>query len=556
VTLFSVPPVDEDPWPSLGGAVCDLIEERAVFGPGSLKGEPAVLDDEKRLIIWRAYEVFPKGHPLEGRRRWRRVAVSLPKGSAKTEILGWIAFAELHPDGPVRFDGWDASGQPVGRPVRDPYIPLVGVTEEATEELAYGVLYVVCSEGEDADLFDIGLDRILRLGPNGKRDGIAAALAAAPNARDGARTTFQGFDETHRLVLPNYLKAHQTMLANLTKRPLDDPWHMEVTTAGELGQGSIGEKTHREAEGIAAGTYTDPDLLYHHREADEKFVVVDEKGKVAPIEIRVAAVADARAGVGEYAPGQFREIAKQWERPGADLAYLARVWLNRWGKGQHQAFNPLLWQAGRAASEEAGLALRPEELVVVGFDGSRFRDSTAIVVCDVETGVIDLAAVWERPLDVPAGTEWEVPEGEVVQAMARVFDTYQVWKAYCDPPYWTEVVGAWAARWPDQVEEWWTNRFAAVGHANREFAEALADKTMRPGNGPLADTLERHVAAAGREPLQMWLPDGTQLYRLGKQHPDRKIDATVAAVLAWQARLEAIRQGAKKKRRSAPQRWR
>jgi hypothetical protein len=52
------------------------------------------------------------------------------------------------------------------------------------------------------------------------------------------------------------------------------------------------------------------------------------------------------------------------------------------------------------------------------------------------------------------------------------------------------------------------------------------------------------------------MPDGRQLYRLQKQHPDRKIDAAVAATLAWQARLEAIRKGAKKKVRRAPARIR
>jgi hypothetical protein len=174
----------EEPWPSLGGPICDLIEERAVFGPGSLKGQPARLDDEKRAAIWKAYEVYPRGHEYEGRRRFRRVRISWRKGTAKTEFGGWLCFAELHPDGPVRFDGWDASGNPVGRPVRDPYIPMLAYTEEQVMELAYGVLYTVCTEGPDADLFDSGLDRIIRLGDTGRADGKAVPLANSPNSRD------------------------------------------------------------------------------------------------------------------------------------------------------------------------------------------------------------------------------------------------------------------------------------------------------------------------------------------------------------------------------------
>ncbi len=36
--------------------------------------------------------------------------------------------------------------------------------------------------------------------------------------------------------------------------------------------------------------------------------------------------------MGEFGPGQFESIAKQWDRPKADKAYLERVWLNRWRK--------------------------------------------------------------------------------------------------------------------------------------------------------------------------------------------------------------------------------
>jgi hypothetical protein len=71
-----------------------------VFGPGDLRGQPAKLDDEKRGLIYRMYEVFPKGHAQAGRRRFKRVAVSLRKGSAKTELAAWIAICELHPGRP------------------------------------------------------------------------------------------------------------------------------------------------------------------------------------------------------------------------------------------------------------------------------------------------------------------------------------------------------------------------------------------------------------------------------------------------------------------------
>lgn len=54
-----------------------------MYGPGSLQGEPYVIDPEFRAFIYRAYELFPKGHPWEGRRRFKRVGLSVRKGLAK-----------------------------------------------------------------------------------------------------------------------------------------------------------------------------------------------------------------------------------------------------------------------------------------------------------------------------------------------------------------------------------------------------------------------------------------------------------------------------------------
>src|SRR5690554_5600210 len=124
MAVLMVPPIEDgEHWPSLGGQVCDWIEDNLVFGPGDLRGEPAMLDDEKRALIWRMYEVYPPEHPQAGRRRFKRVALVLPKGTAKTELGAWIAATELHPSAPVRTIGWDDDGEPIGGPVTDPYIP-------------------------------------------------------------------------------------------------------------------------------------------------------------------------------------------------------------------------------------------------------------------------------------------------------------------------------------------------------------------------------------------------------------------------------------------------
>ena len=531
-----VPAMDVEPWPTLGPQLVQFIEERSIFGPGSLKGQPYVCDQDFKALLYRAYEVYPRGHRLAGRRRFKRVGYSIRKGCSKTEKLAQVCLAELHPEAPVRCDGFDSRGNPVGRPVRDPYIPILSVTVEQVEELAYGALFVMVTEGPDADLFDANLDRIVRLDGWGRADGKAVALANNPGARDGARTTFQGFDEPHRLYLPRAVEAHETMVANLEKRVLEDPWGMYVGTAGELGQGSVAEGLHAEAEQIARGEITEPALCYVHRDASPGW-------DLRKLDQRVEAIREASGSIPEYGPGQFESIARQWDRPQADRDYLERVWLNRWVKSGQQAFDVKRWRS-LSADPVVG---RP--FVTVGFDGARFRDSTGIVVTDIPSGVQRLWALWEKPvdLDLDLARRWEVPESEVMQAFADVFAQCVVWKVYGDPPYWTEPLARLAGQHPDQVEEWWTNNVRRMAWAVREYQEAIRSGEVRheQGRAPeLEEAFERHVGNAGRNLVNHFTDQGEQLVTLRKIHPDRKFDAAMAAVLSWKARNDAVAAGA------------
>jgi hypothetical protein len=113
-----LPAPDAEPWPTLGPDVCAFIENNLCHGPGDLLGEVVELNDEQRGWIYRMYEVVPEKlerrkhrvivnepNPDAGKRRFQRCALSLRKGSSKTEFAAWIAAAELHPDGPVRCAG-------------------------------------------------------------------------------------------------------------------------------------------------------------------------------------------------------------------------------------------------------------------------------------------------------------------------------------------------------------------------------------------------------------------------------------------------------------------
>lgn len=523
MTVLMVP-ADKEPYPSLGGQVVDFIESYLVHGPGDLRGEPVRLDAEKRALIWRMYEVYPKGHEQAGRRRFKRVALSLRKGTAKTELAAFIAAVELHPDGPVRCDGFDAKRQPVGVGVTDPYIPMVAYTEEQSDELAYGALRIILMYSEVSGDFDIGLERIMRIGGDGK----AVSLSTSPNARDGARTTFQVFDETHRFSLPSLKRAHRTMLANVPKRYLADAWSFEITTAPAPGEGSVAEDTMDYARQVRDGAINDSRLFFFHREASDKHDMATPEG------VR-SAVIEASGPAAEWS--DIDGICAQWLDPTADKTYLERVWLNRLVRSSERAFDVEQWDGLTRPDYE----IPAGALVVLGFDGARWHDSTALVVTEISTGFQQIAGLWERPALVD---NWEVPVDEVEAAVVGVFERYEVWRMYCDPPYWESAVAEWAGRWGDKrVLEWWTNRPKAMAYAIRSFANAIAAGDLGHDGD---ERLRRHVGNAVRKVLLLRDEEGNPLWTIYKERPDspHKIDAAMAAVLSWEARSDAIAAGA------------
>jgi hypothetical protein len=523
MSVLTVPALEVEPWPTLGPQICAFIEEYLVFGPGDLRGQPATLDPEKRALVYRAYEVFPQDHPQAGRRRFKRVAISLRKGSAKTEFAAWLAAVELHPEGPVRCDGFDAYGQPVGMGITDPYIPCVAYTEEQSDELVYGALRVILGESPLASDFDIGLERIMRKGGDGK----AVSLASSPDARDGARTTFQVADETHRWTLPRLKQAHRTMLANIPKRRLSDAWSLEITTAPAPGEGSVAEDTMDYARQVADGKIADSRLFFFHRQASDGHDLSTEAG------IR-AAVIEASGSVAEWS--DIDGICDQWNDPTADRTYLERVWLNRVVRSSERAFDAERWRELAAPDTEV-----PEgELITLGFDGSRFNDATALVATAVLSGYQWLLGLWEHPHGID---NWEVPEAEVEAAVADAFRRWDVWRLYADPPYWESTVAKWAGLYgAERVLEWWTNRTKAMAYAIKSYANAMATGELSHDGHP---AFQRHIGNACRRMLTLRDEAGVPLWTMYKERPDspHKIDAAMAGALSWEARCDALAAG-------------
>jgi len=523
--ILTVPKYEQRPRPTLGPLVCRFIEENLVHGPGDLRGQPAKLDDEKRMPIWRLYEVWPhkRTDPESGRRVFKRACIMLRKGSAKTEFAAWLALCEVHPDAPVRVMGWKG-GLPIGGGVTDAYVPLLANSEEQSGELCFGAVKAILEDCELGRDFDIGLERIVHKSGMGK----VLPVANAPGTADGARTTFQVFDETHRLLLPRHKEAHRTMLANVPKRRTADAWSLEITTAPCPGENSVAEDTLQYARQVQAGKVKAPALFFFYRYASDKHKLATEKGLLDAID-------EASGPVGEWS--DRKTIAAQFSDPTMDEAYNRRVWLNQIARASTRAFDVEQW----AKLHRKGYQVPAGAMITLGFDGARTFDSTALIGTEIKTGYQFQVALWERPWDAPEG--WEVPVAEVTAAVDDAFRRFKVWRLYADPPYWESQVAEWAGRHGEQsVVVWPTYRTRAMGQAVIAFAGAVeAGELSHDGNADFS----RHVGNAYRRTLHVRDDRGERLWTVQKERSDspNKIDELVAAILSWEARKDAIAAG-------------
>lgn len=524
--ILTVPQDDAAFYPTLGPQVCDFIEQNMVFGPGDLRGQPVRLDEEWLALIYRMYEVFPKGHPQAGRRRFKRAGLSLSKGRAKTERAAMVAICELHPEAPVRCVGWTAAGEPIGGPVTDPYIPLLAYTQEQSDELCYSAMRVImenCSLGDD---FDIGLERIIRKKGGGK----AEALSSNPNARDGARTTFAVLDETHRFVLPRQRQAATVMKTNIPKRKIADGWLLEVTTAPEPGAGSVAEATMEYALAVADGRVTDSSLFYFHQQSSDEHDLTTKDG-------RMAAITEASGSSAEWR--DLTAIAGLWDDPTEDVAYLERVYCNRLVKGATQAFDIVRWRELAQPREVPDGAL-----ITIGFDGAQFHDATGPVCTEVVSGYQWVAGLWECPIGGEQRTPpWQVPVEEVDAVVRALFKRFNVWRMYADPPYWQSWISNWIGEFgKERVIEWWTNRNRPMSAALESYETAMKAGTVTHGGDK---RFERHIGNARRRFLPQYDEQGKPLWVIQKERPDspHKIDLAMAGCLSWEARTDAIAAG-------------
>jgi hypothetical protein len=162
-------------------------------------------------------------------------------------------------------------------------------------------------------------------------------------------------------------------------------------------------------------------------------------------------------------------IANEFRDPAKSESDNRRYWLNQPATRADRLFDSL----AHKPLARPGRPVDPKSAIVLGFDGSENRDSTALVGWTIEDVPHRFTVgLWERPAGV-GYDDWHIPRSEVDAAVYRAFRDFDVRLMVCDPAY-----------WQSELEGW-----------DREFGEDRVLKTNTRDNRLMVDAVQRYQVA-------------------------------------------------------------
>jgi hypothetical protein len=209
-----------------------------------------------------------------------------------------------------------------------------------------------------------------------------------------------------------------------------------------------------------------------------------------------------------------------------------RMWLNQIVAEEDALYGPAEWDA--CLVEDA--LLQPGDEIVMGFDGGKTDDATALVAIRLSDQVAFLLGLWEKP-DGPSGDGWEVPRERVDSEVHEAFRLYNVKGFYADVALWESYISEWSSQYGEglavkamerQAIGWdMRSSMQRVTRAHERLMRSVFDKKLGH-DGDLA--MRRHVLNARRRTNNWGLSFGKE----SKDSP-RKVDIYAALMLAHEA---------------------
>lgn len=347
---------------------------------------------------------------------------------------------------------------------------------------------------------------------------IYRALSSEAFTKEGLNPSLVLFDELH--VQPD---RQLWDVMSLAMGAREEPLILAITTAGvrsdRTGQDSIAYKLYQHGVAIARKEIDDPSFFMAWWEplqgVKAKYDAVATWRQSNPGYNDLVGEADFLSVVRRAEENEFRiKRTNQWVASG-------RVWL------PHGT-----WDAISDAKRYPG---GPPDgaRVVIGLDGSKTQDSTAVIGVTVEdVPHVFVIGIWEKD---PYDPDWHVPRVEVKNAFREARHKWNVVENPWDPYLWQDA----AAELRDEglpIEDY-PQSAERMGKATQGFYERATNKTMTHDGNPV---LARHVRDAVPKPTNQGFS------RIVKESPDspRRIDGAVTTIFTLDRALWWLNQPA------------
>jgi phage terminase large subunit-like protein len=474
--LYRTPVPEADVARGDGEAVCEAIEALCTTTKdtfGAPAGEPMVLRPWQHSLVGDLYARRP-----DGRLRHRVELVGVPRKAGKSGLGAALGLERLI------FGGTGAEVYSCA-------------ADKEQARIVFGIARAMAEASEDvSELVNVYKDA-LEVPATGS---VYRCLSSEAFTKEGLNPSFVVFDEVH--AQPNRELWDVMSLAIGGRR---DPLLLGITTAGvrtdSTGADSLCFELYQYGLRVQSGEEQDATFyLCWYGAPDEADHRDPEVWRAAnPSFGDLVDPEDFESAVRRTPEGEFRTKR-----------------LNQWVSSAETWFPAGVFEA-RALERE----IDRRTPVVLGFDGSRSGDSTALVAVTMEeTPHVWVIDCWEKPPG--SHTDWRVPRGEVMATLRQTCAELEVKSVAADAYLWVADLEDLAAEGLPIVQVMQTP--SRMVPATQRFYERVTTGTLTHSGDP---RLVRHVQNATLRRTQA----GAQLSKESKWS-ERRIDLAVAAVMA------------------------
>jgi phage terminase large subunit-like protein len=488
--------------------------------------------EQLRFLLW-WYAVDETGRFI-----YRKGVLQRMKGWGKDPLLAVMCLVELV--GPSRFIGWDEEGNPVGAPHPQAWVQVTAVNQAQTTN----TMALIPSLMTDLFIATYNIEPgAVLIRANGGRQRLEA-VTSSYRALEGKRTTFTLLNETHHWVSGNNgHKMYETIDGNATKK---DSRYLAITNAYLPGEDSVAERMREAWERMVEGKARQIGFLYDSIEAHPKTPLTPEALRIVIPKIR-----------GDAAWLNIEAIIESVLDTTIPTARSRRMWLNQIVADEDALYQSSDWDD----LCDEGLVLSAGDEIVLGFDGGKTDDDTALVAIRVRDRAAFVLGHWHETdidrlreaADRREGSDqrWEVDKERVNDAVLLALSTYKVRAFFADVHLWESYIDAWATKADDLSVK------AGQGHkvawdmrsslqrstrAHERLMSSILDGQLRH-DGDRA--LRRHVLNARRRENNFGLSFGKE-----SRESRKKVDLYAALMIAHEALHELTTKGKATKERT------